>query len=449
MSILGLEGTGQEPVVWADWLRAQDVAVAAADALLAVASDTQRTRIEWVGRVGYRKDLADAALGWLAPASTHEQMAHLRHWLSCLLGTAECLHLAEARELLDAEPLPHNVARATLHLEAASFLAEDVIRLGVAPIPAVVAAWEQTALSLQKLSGGANLLPSADRVEMAPPVRAWIALLAAAQSYGRAGVLLQGAPAIGDLRQLLSDPFGDEPCESAKFQASALRSNASSAAGLIPAIRPFMALLARRRPETARRLLDARLMQDWAGIPGEWANALRGLRSSHDRAAFAHLVGSRSASELAARAAGLAGRPALVLHALVVMLASGLPLRLLPNDSLPEGLDAQLDALVELVKAASSGSMNPLDGDDGPLRGAWPTLPRGANTIAAALLNDKAACEMLAHALAKGSADELALQNASYLVDCELEGVALGVFGSLYGVLERARDVDEAALRAG
>lgn len=396
------------------------------EALLPVKVD-KSTQLQWVGRGGYRRALADLIRQWYAYCAEHrlstdrkadESEPYLAHLLIC----GELYNVIRLTVLVDTLPTSPDLARnhqlLPLHIEAACALVEE--RLAISPVTAepsvLLDQWQAFVTRVLRQDGG-PLLTEPERARLCTMY------LKATARYRQQGRNDLGRQEEEELTAVIADPF--RSIEGTTLWAAFLRDVAS-----------LLRRLAYRETATASALLTAKLSQEWCAFPDALKETLRNQCANFPRDWIEDMGRQHSVEMLLERAQRLREQPALVVGAL-----SRLAVASLGNFSSETDRTSLLikiaDAVLRLRRAA---------GDDAPSvqLEPWKQFPAPeAISAATALLCDEAHVQRLCRILEDGAKSRENLRRAAESVTCPIEGIALGVHGHLDKVLELAKEADE------
>jgi hypothetical protein len=410
-----------------------DKSVFRATGLVLLDRDLRQKRL-WIGRVGYRVELA-TGLRQLFEAAGQTSNNESEIFLSRLIACGELHNVIASRSLLvEGAPLPSaaNSERAqralpVLHIEAARFLLED--RLTLAPrsvdVAGLLPAWRALVDSL--MSDHPPTLSGSEAV------RSWAAILRVKERYKQSGLEIGDMTQEDELQRVVDDPFLDP-----------LATTRGAWTAFLNEIREFLLMLANREPDTAEVLLRAKLAQDWHELPKITQTALQACVASLPQLCLRHLSRARAPQALLVAAMQLCERPALVAGALAVMAAEDARRR----SALAQ--DNQYDLAIELSKIADG--LLRLRASVGKIAApatipTWSQYPALSSLRAATtVLTDEHYMQQLCRAFAEGAKTGTKLSKETGTVIVEIQGVALGVHGKLDRMCRMAKDVDEAVL---
>ncbi len=405
-------------------------------ALLPV-KDAKKGQLQWVGRGGYRRTLADLIRQWYAYCAEHmkplnqkpdESEPYLAHLLLC----GELYNLLRLTMLVTAQPSStdpdseRNPQLFSLYMEAACALVEE--RLAISPATAdpsvLLDQWQSFVTQVLRNDGVSILLKPAFESERAKLCAMYLKATALYRQQGRNEL---GRQEEEELHAVITSPFHE--IEGTSLWAEFCRDVAA-----------LLRRLAYRETATASALLTAKLSQEWHAFPDALKELLRTQCANFPRDWFEDIGRQNSAELLLARAQRLREQPALLVGALARLAVASIG----PSSSESDRTSVLIhiaDAVLRLRRAA---------GDDAPpvQLEPWKQFPTPeAISAATTLLCDEARVQQLCRILEDGARSRDTLRRAAESVHCPIEGIALGVHGQLHKVLELAKETDAIEVR--
>ncbi len=425
-------------------------------ALLAVALKPrhgQPGQRQWIGRGGYRVELARLLRDWCGDTGP-EAPSGADILLAALQTCGELYHVRAMQHLLTlatkTTPLTEvdlqRLQRLPLHMEAALFLLDERQRL----MQALQHRWptmaEATAPAWHRLQQAHIHLKSA-WCELTASVHTTSAPSLSASQNTRLCLLLLRIQAIH--RNHGSDPIADDGPEEKQLCAlldDPLKplSGTAGPTGTKPALWPRflhdlqteLVTIARQEPTAARRLLRAKLAQDWHGLSPTGRTAIEQLGTRFTHFWLQQMTRCTSAQQLFDLVRSLHRQPALVIAGLGLLVSD--QFRQTGHDSIADARWARLTAALLDLRRACASTVEPF-----PIPNMSISLGCPASEAATALLLHPDMHQSLTKVLAQGQATP-AIDTSS--LECEIEGLALGDHGKLKTAMDAANAMDERML---
>ncbi len=375
-------------------------------------------RSHWVGRVGYRTNLADAVCEWYA---LHGKSSEAEQYLAELIRCGELYNLQTFADNFSKAATDRDAQLLALNLESVFFLMED----------------------------RRNLAPEIDSslVSESDPMQLVTRCIVEHESLE---VLDASADRICSVMLSIMDRLDDNRLH-IEFESAIDMPWTSEAAAatekslwlfFMKNVRSFLRMLANRDVATAEEMLSAKLEQDWFYLPDSLKTMLRD-RAPTLRQHYLNRIGeATTADDLLRRASVFQEQPALLTAWLSTLATSDV--RRTDSDSTQQLVHIAkiADAVVQLREAAGASLVPPA------LR-LQHDAPKELTAAARTLLLDEKRLKSLCEAFSRGAENRKQLAEGAQSAATEvLRGVALGVHGSLYGVLKMAEQADEQYLYA-
>lgn len=376
----------------------------------------------WVGRVGYRRELALVMRDLFDTGNT---CCTCNQYLAEMMACGELHHLAAARrDLVGGETSSGSIGRAqraVLHVEAALFLLQDRLATWNESIQPADAAWQGFREYLR-----ANAL--VDILDGTSTGRLCTMVIAASKALNEPGS--QEAVWFG---KSLED-FGAPPDEVSGLWGR-----------FVDDVRSFLLTLANRDPKTADDLIDAKLKQDWYYLPEQPFKAqLREVVKDMPRRCLEGLEQAKTPEELMERLIRLREQPGLVTYG-VSMLAEAEA-----RGRLRRGEVTRAEYLNSLTKVADAvlpwREFRAPNEPDIVLPNWRPVTDVPALGHASMLIADPKLQGRLTEALRQGREARARMADLAREATRQIEGIALEVHGQLGAAENEAKRLDAVAL---